>query len=105
VDLDADQATALFRIVQEALTNIAKHAEATRVTVRLQCGREHLGVKITDNGRGIAPADRSKPASFGLRGMAERARALGGTLTVTAADGGGTVVAIKIGRQGYNSAP
>ncbi|WUR12049.1 histidine kinase [[Empedobacter] haloabium] len=105
VDLDPDQATALFRIVQEALTNIAKHAAATRVTVRLQCGREHLGVKIGDNGRGIAPADRSKPASFGLRGMAERARALGGTLTVTAAEGGGTVVAIKIRRQGYNSAP
>jgi signal transduction histidine kinase len=105
VELDTEQATALFRIVQEALTNIAKHAEATRVTVRLQCGREHLGVKISDNGRGIAPADRSKPASFGLRGMAERARALGGTLHVTPAEGGGTVVAIKIRRQGYNSAP
>src|SRR5450830_768149 len=98
VELDADAATALFRIVQEALTNIAKHAQASRVTVRLHCGRQQIGVKITDNGRGIDASDRKKPASFGLRGMAERARALGGTFEVSPATGGGTTVAIKIRR-------
>jgi signal transduction histidine kinase len=96
IGLDTDQATALFRIAQEALTNVAKHAHATRVSVKLVKQRYHVTLKISDNGTGIAHADRSKPASFGLRGMAERARALGGTLTLSHASGGGTVVAIKI---------
>jgi two-component system, NarL family, sensor histidine kinase UhpB len=96
IELDPDHASALFRIFQEALTNIAKHAGATRVTVVLRRLRQHLTLTICDNGRGIAPADRLKPHSFGLRGMSERARALGGTLTLSAAPGGGTMVAIKI---------
>jgi signal transduction histidine kinase len=95
-ELDPDHAAALFRIFQEALTNVAKHAGATRVTVTLRRQRQHLTLAICDNGRGIAPADRLKPASFGLRGMSERARALGGTLTLSAAPGGGTMVTIKI---------
>jgi two-component system sensor histidine kinase UhpB len=96
IELDPDHAAALFRIFQEALTNVAKHAGATRVTVTLRRQRQHLTLAICDNGRGIAPADRLKPASFGLRGMSERARALGGTLTLSAAPGGGTMVTIKI---------
>jgi two-component system sensor histidine kinase UhpB len=95
-ELDPDHAAALFRIFQEALTNVAKHAGATRVTVTLRRQRQHLTLAICDNGRGIAPADRLKPHSFGLRGMSERARALGGTLTLSAAPGGGTMVTIKI---------
>ncbi|MET0266407.1 MAG: histidine kinase [Duganella sp.] len=94
--LDDDQSTALFRIAQEALTNIAKHAGATRVSVKLARLRHYVSLKVSDNGSGIRQADRSKPASFGLRGMAERTRALGGTLTLAHAPGGGTVVAIKI---------
>jgi PAS domain S-box-containing protein len=96
IDLDPDQAAALFRIFQEALTNIAKHAGATRVTVSLRRQRQHLTLSICDNGRGITPADRLKPQSFGLRGMSERARALGGTLTLSQAPGGGTTVVVKI---------
>jgi two-component system sensor histidine kinase UhpB len=96
IELDPDHAAALFRIFQEALTNVAKHAGATRVTVTLRRQRQHLTLAICDNGRGIAPADRLKPHSFGLRGMSERARALGGTLTLSAAPGGGTMVTIKI---------
>ena len=99
IGLDNDQATALFRIAQEALTNIAKHANASKVTVKLALLRHHVSLKISDNGDGIGQADRSKPASFGLRGMAERAHALGGTLTLSHASGGGTVVAIKIKRE------
>ncbi|MGH8854245.1 MAG: sensor histidine kinase, partial [Telluria sp.] len=95
IDLDEDRATALFRIFQEALTNIAKHAGATRVTVTLRRQRAHLTLSICDNGRGILPADRLKPQSFGLRGMSERAKALGGTLALSAAPGGGTMVTIK----------
>lgn len=95
-ELDPDRASALFRIFQEALTNIAKHAHATRVTVSLRRQRQHLTLSICDNGRGITPADRVKPHSFGLRGMSERARALGGTLNLSPAPGGGTMVVVKI---------
>jgi signal transduction histidine kinase len=96
IELDPDHATALFRIFQEALTNIAKHAGATRVSVALRVERRQLVLAIRDNGRGIQPADRLKPQSFGLRGMSERANALGGTLALSAAPGGGTMVTIRI---------
>lgn len=96
VELHPDQATALFRIFQEALTNIGKHANATRVTVRLVRGNRNVRLEIRDNGRGIAAPDRLKPKSFGIRGMVERAHALGGHLSVSAASGGGTEVTIKI---------
>jgi PAS domain S-box-containing protein len=95
-ELDPDHASAVFRIFQESLTNIAKHAGATRVTVTLRRQRQHLTLTICDNGRGITPADRLKPQSFGLRGMSERARALGGTLSLSPAPGGGTMVTVKI---------
>ncbi|WP_051933468.1 ATP-binding protein [Massilia sp. BSC265] len=95
IELDDDHATALFRIFQEALTNIAKHAGATRVTVLLRRQRAHLTLTICDNGRGINPSDRLKPHSFGLRGMSERAKAFGGTLALSSAPGGGTMVTIK----------
>lgn len=94
--LSLDHATAVFRMVQEALTNIAKHARATEVVVQLLALEGGLELTITDNGVGIAPEDRQKPQSFGLRGMAERAQALGGTCSVADATGGGTVVAINI---------
>jgi signal transduction histidine kinase len=98
IPLDAGHAAALFRIAQEALTNIAKHAAASRVTVDLERRGDDLALTICDNGRGIAPADRLKPHSFGLRGMGERARALGGTLNLSPAPGGGTMVAVTIRR-------
>jgi two-component system sensor histidine kinase UhpB len=96
VNLDDDQATALFRIFQEALTNIAKHAGASAVTVRLRCVSATLQLSICDNGRGVEAVDRLKPESFGLRGMMERARALNGTLTLSVPPGGGTMVNILI---------
>lgn len=96
IDLSLDHATALFRIFQEALTNIAKHARASCVTVRLQVLKRQICLTIADNGVGIAQADRLKPQSFGLRGMSERAKALGGTMTLSASPGGGATVNIKI---------
>ena len=96
IALHVDQATALFRIFQEALTNIGKHAHATQVTVKLVRTNRSVRMDITDNGKGLAVTDRLKPKSFGIRGMMERAAALGGTLSVGAAPGGGTVVSIKI---------
>jgi two-component system sensor histidine kinase UhpB len=96
IELDLDQATALFRIFQEALTNIGKHAQATKVTVQLVRTNRFVRLEITDNGCGIAATDRLKPKSFGIRGMVERSIALGGSLSVSTAPAGGTVVAIKI---------
>ena len=96
VDLHLDQATALFRIFQEALTNIGKHAQATRIEVRLALGKNYVRLEIEDNGSGMSATDRLKPKSFGIRGMTERAAALGGNLSIEAAEQGGTIVAISV---------
>ena len=96
VDLHPDQATALFRIFQEALTNIGKHANASRATVRLARTNRSVRLEVRDNGCGIATKDRLKPNSFGIRGMVERANALGGNLSVCNTPDGGTEVALKI---------
>lgn len=94
--LSPDHATALFRIFQEALTNIARHARANSVTVHLHQTRGYLTLTVTDDGVGISPQDRHKPQSFGLRGMAERAQALGGKLVISPEVGGGTTLAVRI---------
>lgn len=86
--------TALFRIVQEALNNVAKHARATAVTIEMSCDRD-IRLRISDNGRGLPPT-RPKPDSLGLISMRERARLLGGTLDVRSPADGGTVVTTVI---------
>jgi two-component system sensor histidine kinase UhpB len=96
IELGSDHATALFRIFQEAVTNVGKHARASRVAVRLARTNRSISLEVADNGRGIRSADRLKSKSFGIRGMEERADALGGKLTVAGALGGGTVVKIRI---------
>jgi signal transduction histidine kinase len=84
----------VFRIVQEAVRNVARHAGATRLSVALAYGEGAVGVRITDDGRGFDPAGvGSVPEShLGLLGMRERASLLGGCLEVHSARGGGTVV-------------
>jgi two-component system, NarL family, sensor histidine kinase UhpB len=96
IDLRFDQATALFRIFQEALTNISKHALATEVRVHLLRRAGKVSLEVVDNGRGIAESDQRKPKSFGLRGMNERVVALGGKLSICPAGERGTVVALEI---------
>lgn len=75
--------TAIFRIVQESLTNIARHANARRVRIALRRGRGLLHIVIEDNGRGIAQSDMNKPQSFGLLGMRERVWAIRGDIEIT----------------------
>ncbi len=86
IELESDVAVAVFRIFQESLTNITKHAHASRVWVRLNTiqaqAQEWLELEIRDNGSGILPSDLAKLNSFGIRGMVERASFLGGKLTV-----------------------
>jgi signal transduction histidine kinase len=86
------RSTALFRILQEALTNVARHAGATRVEVVKQKQRDHLVLRIRDNGRGFDPADPSLSKSLGLLGMRERAAMLGGEVKISSAVGKGTSV-------------
>jgi PAS domain S-box-containing protein len=97
IALSPDIAIAVFRIVQEALTNVAKHAHATRVKVALARQADGLLLTVSDNGRGIQPGhSENNGHSFGLLGMSERAAALGGELTVLPAKRHGTQVALRI---------
>lgn len=95
-ECEADTSLALFRIAQEALTNIAKHARATRVFIRLQRERGNIVLEIQDNGCGISEADMQKPRSFGLRGIRERTLALKGDFTVSPVEQGGTRIMLRI---------
>ena len=87
-----DISTALFRILQETLTNIARHAGATQVEVVLQKQWDRLALRIRDNGRGFDPASPSRSGSLGLLGMRERAAMLGGGVMIASAPGKGTTV-------------
>ncbi len=105
IDLEPDVAVAVFRIFQEALTNIIKHARASHVWVRLGTtsgkpgeNSARLELEVRDNGRGITPADYAKLNSFGIRGMIERAGLLDGKLTIgkQGSEADGTTVHLSI---------
>ncbi|MCX7693606.1 MAG: sensor histidine kinase [Tepidimonas taiwanensis] len=85
-----------YRTAQEALTNIAKHARCSEVRIELSDAEDVLTLEVTDNGQGIAAADRLKPQSFGLKGLAERARTTGGWLDISSRSGQGTSITLTI---------
>jgi signal transduction histidine kinase len=89
-------ATAVYRMVQEALTNVARHAEATRVEVSLSVNGTELLVTIRDNGKGIEDAGLRKTKSYGVLGIRERAQTLGGSARIHRLEEGGTAVEILI---------
>jgi PAS domain S-box-containing protein len=95
-DLPSRTATAVFRILQEALTNVARHAGATEVEVRLGTERARLRLVVRDNGRGATSDQASGRQSLGLLGMRERAADIGGQLTVSGAPGAGTTVDLMV---------
>jgi signal transduction histidine kinase len=95
-DLSDAQRTAVYRILQEALTNIARHAGATQAEVSLEAGTDRLALRIRDNGRGITAAERDDPHAIGLLGMRERAQIAGGDVTITGGAGFGTTVVVRI---------
>ena len=96
ITLDRDRSTAIFRICQEALTNVVRHANATRVKLSLQEKRGRILFRISDNGKGIEEKQLSDPKAFGLIGMRERARFWGGEVKISGTPGKGTVVAVSI---------
>ena len=96
VALDRGRSTAIFRICQEALTNIVRHAGATRVTVTLKEGPDRVILKVRDNGKGIGKEQLSDPKAFGIIGMKERARSWGGEVEISSLPGKGTTVTVSI---------
>ncbi len=88
LDLPDPYATTIFRVLQECLTNVAKHAGATHVHVDFMRDAEHAVLTVTDNGRGFAAEASSPTGSFGLIGMRERAYIVGGELTLSSTEGG-----------------
>jgi signal transduction histidine kinase len=95
-DLDPDLALALFRVIQESLTNIAKHARASRVRVTLTVGQSEIRLSVEDDGAGVSAGKLQDPNSYGMIGMRERIARFGGRLNVSlGAEGHGTrVVAV-----------
>jgi signal transduction histidine kinase len=95
-DPDKERSTALFRIFQELLTNVARHAGATRVSVHLTDEAGTLSLKVEDNGRGIQEREIESPRSLGFLGLRERVLAFGGAIHVQGQDGKGTTVSVSI---------
>lgn len=96
VDLNREQSIAIFRIFQEALTNILRHAQASRVYIQMKEEAGEFILTIRDNGRGITEDEKSGTRTFGFLGMRERAHLLGGELDISGSDGKGTVVTVRI---------
>jgi signal transduction histidine kinase len=94
--LDTERSTALFRIFQEILTNVARHAGAGRVSAELRRAGDELVLEVRDNGRGIEPDRLSGEKSLGLLGMRERALLFGGEVFILGRKGAGTTVTVNI---------
>ena len=94
--LTPGQQTALFRIFQEALTNVVRHAHASAVRVRLTDERGVFKLRVSDNGRGITRAEIGDARAIGLLGMRERASQAGATLEIAGTPGKGTVVTVSV---------
>jgi two-component system sensor histidine kinase UhpB len=96
LDLTDPQSTAVFRIMQESLTNIARHSGASRVEIKLSRVDGEIRLRVRDNGRGFDPASPRRPNSFGLVGLRERAHLIAGEISIDTAPGRGTTVEVSI---------
>ena len=96
IELTDESAMTVYRTLQEALTNVIKHAGARGVRVDLIVGTRDVSLEIADDGRGLQPADRTRPTAFGLRGMAERASRLGGWIDIDGRAGSRSVAMTRI---------
>lgn len=96
VALSDHAATAFFRILQESLSNIVRHAQASRVRVELKLGGNRLSMTVSDNGIGLQAGERAKVGSFGLVGIEERISILGGSFSITSDSGEGTTVCVSV---------
>jgi len=85
-----------YRTAQEALTNISKYAQCTAVSIDVSDHENVLTVEISDNGRGISHEDLEKASAFGIKGLRERAKTVGGWLDISRNEGAGTSVIVSI---------
>ncbi len=97
-----DLATVLFRLLQEALTNVTKHAQASAVEVRLWIEDGYVELSVRDNGKGFTQRDVAKSTSLGLRNAQEYAEIMGGALTLRSMPGGGTLLTMRVPLQGVD---
>lgn len=104
-DVAPDISIALFRIFQETLANITKHARASEVSVRMHERNGGIQLIVKDNGRGLSETDRAKPRSFGLRGIRERVEYLGGQVSIDSQTEKGTQIGVFIPREAGHAAP
>jgi len=95
VEWDRMRSLALYRVLQESLSNVANHAHATQAQVRLTARDDRVLLEVRDNGHGISAADLRKANHFGIRGMRERIALLGGDINIRSAPGQGTVVEVR----------
>jgi signal transduction histidine kinase len=96
LDVDPDIATVIYRIFQEAVTNVSRHSNAGRIEVRLRDRGDELLLEVRDDGRGVTDEEIAHPSSLGFIGMRERADLVGGTATFSGIDGRGTIVTVRI---------
>jgi signal transduction histidine kinase/CHASE1-domain containing sensor protein len=96
ISLNDHRATAFFRILQESLSNIVRHAKASKVKVELQLDAGGLAMAVSDNGVGVLPGNRNKAGSFGLVGIEERIKILGGVFSIASTPGTGTTVRVWV---------
>jgi len=96
VDLTRAQSTAVFRIFQEALTNVLRHARATRVDITIKNEAGYFVLVIEDNGKGITEKEKTEAQSLGILGMRERAHLIGGEIDIKGLEGKGTVVTVRV---------
>jgi PAS domain S-box-containing protein len=94
--LRPELATVLFRLLQEGLTNVSKHAQATEVQIKLWLDPTHVELSVRDNGKGFTQGDVAKSTSFGLRNAQEYAEIMGGALTLRSMPKGGTVLNMRM---------
>ena len=96
LELQDPQATAVFRIMQESLVNVARHAQASRVDIMLARNNGEIRLRVADDGRGFDPGESRNANSFGLVGLRERAHLVDGQITIDSAPGRGTIVEVRI---------
>jgi len=96
IELSRERATAVFRILQEILTNVLRHARAANLYVKLTCGQDCLELAVKDDGVGITVRQRMNTQSLGLLEMKERALLVGGEVRITGKEGGGTTVVVRV---------
>lgn len=96
IELTRERATAVFRILQEILTNVLRHSGAKNLYVKLRQNKHHFELEVKDDGRGITPSQIMNTQSLGLLGIKERALLVGGEVRVNGKDGGGTTVVVRV---------